>query len=245
VHRQECQGKYRRNLNAEDRVEHLSIEQMVGPPFEDVGSDNVRETILGAAADCFMAAGYNATSIDDVADRLRATKGMIYHYYRSKAALFFDVHRRGMAINLAAIEPVARAGEDPRTRLEKMCTAHLANMLDHLSFQRVVMQGVEMHLAGSTTPAQREMLAKLMRERQRYEDLFRDVLIEGRDAGQFSFGNASFASKAVLAILNNPVLWYRHRQGDPPDARQKIINEFAAYSMASVCAAESNPEEAP
>lgn len=193
--------------------------------------DNGRDAIIAAAADCFMEAGYGATSIDAVADRLGATKGRVYHYYRSKAELFFDVHRRGMAINLETIVPIASADMPPRDKLTAMCRAHIRNMLDHISYQRVVMQGVEMHLAGATTPSQREQLALLMKERERYEGLFRQVLVEGRDAGAFDFGNASFASKAVLAILNNPVIWYRLRPGDAQAAREEIIDEFAGFVL--------------
>lgn len=205
--------------------------------------ENAREAILGAAADCFMAAGFNATSIDDVAERLEATKGMIYHYYRSKADLFFDVHRRGMEINLSTIEPLVCEPGDPRLKLRAICIAHLGNILEFINFQRVVMQGVEMHLAGPTTPAQREKLGLLMRERENYEKLFRRVLDEGKSAGHFRFENVSFASKAVLAILNNPVLWYRRRRNEPASARRGIIREFTVLALRSVGASNAPGEE--
>jgi len=195
-----------------------------------------RDAIVFAAAACFMEAGYEATSIDDVADRLNATKGRVYHYFRSKADLFFDVQRRGMAINLAAIEPLALGQGTPFARFGVMSRTHLRTMMDYIEFQRVVMQGVEMHLAGATTPAQRRMLALLMDERERYEGLFRKVLVEGREAGVFAFATPSFASKAVLAVLNNPVLWYRRRDGDGDSQRAAIVEEFAAYALNCVAA---------
>ena len=190
-----------------------------------------RDAIIAAAAECFMEAGFTDTSIDDVAVRLNATKGKIYHYYRSKTDLFFDVHRYGMAINLDSVEPVATSTAPACDRLEKMCRIHLANMLDHISFQRVVMQGVEMHLSGATTPAQRQMLRLLMNERVRYEEFFRDVLVDGRSAGMFVFKQPSFASKAVLAILNNPVIWYRRRDETAKDTHEAIINQFTRFAM--------------
>ncbi|MFZ1814313.1 MAG: TetR/AcrR family transcriptional regulator [Rhizobiaceae bacterium] len=204
-------------------------------------SGSGQEAILTAAADCFMEAGYNATSIDDVAHRLSATKGMIYHYYRSKADLFFDVHRRGMRINLDAIQPMAHSSQPPLQRFEAMCRAHLLNMMEHIRFQRVVMQGVEMHLAGATTPAQREQLAVLMSEREQYENLFRAVMVEGRDAGVLAFDNPSFASKAVLAILNTPVLWYRRREDESLQSRNAIIDQFTRFALACAGATTHNP----
>ncbi|MDJ0614139.1 MAG: TetR family transcriptional regulator [Rhizobiaceae bacterium] len=195
---------------------------------------NARDAIVEAAAKCFMHSGYSETSIDDVADDLGATKGRIYHYYRSKAELFFDVHRHGMAINLNAIEPIARGEGSPYDRLQSMCKAHLANMLEHIVYQRVVLQGVEMHLSSSTTPKQREKLKLLMKEREFYEGLFRDVLLEGRQNNTFSFENPSFASKAVLAILNNPVLWYTPRKTQSVQEKNQVIEEFSAFAMQSV-----------
>jgi AcrR family transcriptional regulator len=202
-----------------------------------------RAAILSAAADCFMISGYEGTSIDDVAKNLNATKGMIYHYYRSKADLFFDVFRRGMAINLDTIRPIAELPDKPADKFRAMCHAHLRNMLRFISFQRVVMQGVEMHLAGPTTPAQREALRALMKDRECYELLFRATLLEGRESGDFQFENPSFASKAVLAVLNNPVLWYRPRSNENVNLHNEIVGEFTRFAMKIVCRERACHEE--
>ncbi|MGB7286482.1 MAG: TetR/AcrR family transcriptional regulator [Salaquimonas sp.] len=193
--------------------------------------DPGKALILEAAAECFMESGFNMTSIDDVATRLLATKGRIYHYYRSKADLFFDVHRTGMRINLGTIEPIANAGGPALERFEAMCRSHLFNMLHSISFQRVVMQGVEMHLAGRTTKQERNKLELLMEEREQYEHLFQSVLLDGRQAGAFQFENPSFTSKAVLAVLNNPVIWYQRRDSESDAERQSIIDEFTQFAL--------------
>ncbi|WP_275629997.1 TetR/AcrR family transcriptional regulator [Pseudomonas sp. 273] len=43
-----------------------------------------QSAILDAAAEAFSRIGYEATSIDYVADQIQATKGSVYYYYRSK-----------------------------------------------------------------------------------------------------------------------------------------------------------------
>jgi len=200
--------------------------------------------VLQAAADCFMASGFAATSIDDVAGQLSATKGRIYHYYRSKADLFFDVHRTGMRINLGSVEPIAVSADTPILKLRTMCERHVYNMLNSINFQRVVMQGVEMHLVGRTSAAEREKLALLMREREQYEQLFQNVLVAGREEGVLHFENPSFASKALLAILNNPVIWYQRREDETADTRQTIIDQFTRFAFNSVSAHSVIPSKA-
>lgn len=193
-----------------------------------------KEAIVDAAARCFMEAGFSATSIDDVAHALGATKGRIYHYYRSKVELFFDVHRVGMAINVDSIEPIVATQDPALIKLEAMCRAHIHNMLANLSYQRVVMQGVEMHLYFPTTPMQREALKVLMKEREYYEGLFRKVLVDGQTEGVFEFSSPSFASKAVLALLNNPVLWYDPKLDKNEEDQLEIVEQFTAFALKTV-----------
>ena len=208
------------------------------PTAGDAG--NGSGAIIDAAATCFMESGYSDASIDDVARRLGATKGMIYHYFKSKADLFFEVHRVGMAININAIEPLIARDMSPKQKLIAICRAHLRNMLDHLNYQRVVLQGVEMHLFGSTTPGQREKLQLLMHERERYESMIRSVLVAGKAQGAFAFESASMASKAVLAILNNPVIWYHPRASQNQADRENIIEQFTQFALNSIQPSRSN-----
>src|ERR1700710_893798 len=90
----------------------------------EAGGSESRDQILQAAADLFMEFGYAATSIDAVAQRLGATKGRIYHHYRSKADLFFDVQVAAMTRLLDEVEPLARASGNAIARLSSMALRH-------------------------------------------------------------------------------------------------------------------------
>jgi len=63
--------------------------------------------ILDAAASLLMELGFAATSVDDISETYRATKGLVCYHYRSKSALFFAVQRRAMKLTREAIEPFA------------------------------------------------------------------------------------------------------------------------------------------
>ena len=120
--------------------------------------DSSRADILEAAAHCFMERGYSATSIDDVARRLGATKGRIYHHYSSKSDLFADVFRFGMEMNYKAIEPLRHSREKAVERWRKMAFVHVVQMITKRQFQRVVWEGVEMHLRGAIITVEQALL---------------------------------------------------------------------------------------
>src|SRR5919109_808065 len=110
-----------------------------------------REEIIRVAADVFMEFGFAATTIDAVAERLGATKGRIYHYYRSKADLFFDVQCAAMDRLFREIEPIARRPGTPAERLHQMTLRHAEILLRDLPIQKVAVQGLERHLLSLST----------------------------------------------------------------------------------------------
>ncbi len=200
--------------------------------------DNARAEILHAAATCFMEQGYNATSIDDVARLLGATKGRIYHYYPSKADLFADVYRTGMDMNYVAIEPHRNLPVGPLEKWKKMATAHTRQMIATRQFQRAVWEGVEMTLRGSTTPQQRKVLSELLEYRSNYGRIFREVLVQGLEAGVFRFENASIANQIMFTTLNSSIFWYSPRLDETEEDREAIVRQIVTFALRGLGATE-------
>lgn len=176
--------------------------------------DNSRADILEAAAICFMERGYTETSIDDVARSLGATKGRIYHHFRSKADLFAEVFRAGMDMNYAAIAPHRTLPGPASVRWKRMALVHVMQMITTRAFQRAVWMGVEMHLRGATTPEQRSVFAGLLQSRTDYGNIFREIIVGARAEGDFDFGNVSIANQLMFMTLNSPIFWYAPRVGE-------------------------------
>lgn len=187
--------------------------------------DNARADILDAAAVCFMERGYSETSIDDVARSLGATKGRIYHHFRSKADLFAEVFRTGMDMNYAAIAPYRVLPGPAAGRWRRMAGVHVVQMITTCAFQRAVWMGVEMHLRGATTPEQRTVFTELLQYRSDYGNIFREIIREGREEGDFSFGNLSIANQLMFTTLNSPIFWYTPRVGET----RADIEDLAAH----------------
>ena len=180
-----------------------------------------------------MEHGYSATSIDGVARSLSATKGMIYHHYPSKTDLFIAVYSRGMAINFEAVEPHLDE-RTPLQRLERMAHAHAVTMMAQQAFQRTVAQGVIMHQTGATTSAQRDALAELIAERDRYESLFSSAIVVAVEAEGRVLDDVSLTTKSFLAVLNGAVHWYRARGENRAAEQNAIADKIKAFALRGI-----------
>lgn len=192
--------------------------------------DNSRSDILEAAARCFMERGYAAASLDEVARSLGATKGRIYHHYPSKADLFADVFRAGMDMNYQAIAPYREMRGRAVERWRKMAFAHVRQMIVTRPFQRSVWIGVEMHLRGATTPSQRDMIEELIDYRARYGEIFKRLILRGREEGDFVFADASVANQLMFMTLNSPIFWYSPRSGETEDDIGNLAGQVVDFA---------------
>jgi len=196
--------------------------------------------LLDAAAKAFTAYGFSSASIDVIASQIGATKGSVYYHYRSKTELFFAVHKRAMVINLKAQLPIVDRNDlDPLKKLHDMAYRHAMVMMESLFYQRVTVQGVELHQSISTTPKEREALTQVVAMRDAYEGLFEQVLQEGIRQGVLAPLDASLAAKSILGSLNWITVWYRPREGELASSRQRIAEQLSRQATHGVAAMPS------
>jgi AcrR family transcriptional regulator len=182
--------------------------------------------ILDAAALAFAQSGFAATSMDEIAERLGATKGRLYHYYATKADIFRDVVRAGMHELIDGVAPIAaRQDLSCVDRLWRMAHHHAGLMMTRNSYQRVAVQAVEMHRMGKGVESAGEDTFLL---RDQYERLFADVIEEGRQAGELRDVDPRLATKPVLGALNWISLWYDPERGDFA-SRARLAEEYADF----------------
>jgi AcrR family transcriptional regulator len=72
-------------------------------------AEATRRAVLAAARSLFGRKGYAQTSVDEIADAARVTKGAVYHHFASKEALFrgvySEVEAEAQARTAAAVDP--------------------------------------------------------------------------------------------------------------------------------------------
>lgn len=202
-------------------------------------TQNSRVAILRAAAELFMQFGYAATSIDAVADSLGATKGHIYHYYRSKADLFFDIQTAAMTRLLESVEPIARRKDPAVQRLADMALRHTEIILTDLPMQKVAVQGLERHLfAGAAGMRQLRAVIKL---RDDYEQIFAEVMDQGIRDGLVIDLPPKLLAKPFFGAMNWATVWYSQRRLQSPEAVEEIARVLAGCALRGILVDPKDP----
>lgn len=189
--------------------------------------------VLDAAAAVLARKGYEGTSIDDIADQLGATKGRVYHYYRSKGDILLGVLDAGLERLTAKVQPsAADMTLPPDERLYRMAKAHaLVMMVDH-DYQVVTMQSVDAHL-GKRTGAQGEAWDRILGRRRSYQRLFIDVIEEGHAANLFPDPDTRMTVRAILGAMNWITVWFDPSADSPNRATpNEIAEQFARFVLA-------------
>ncbi len=193
-----------------------------------------RQAILDAAALCFMERGFNATSIDDIARRLSATKGMVYHYFSSKAELFFEIHHRAMDALFDEVEPVAESDLPAPERFTEMARRYIHTLIQTQPYQRTVSEAVQMILRNSTTAEQREQLTYLQSRRIQCEAMFMAVLEEGMSKGTMWASRPRVSIKPVFGAMNSVINWYHYREEETPEQLAELVDEVVQIALRGV-----------
>jgi AcrR family transcriptional regulator len=180
-------------------------------------ASEVRQRILDAAAEAFMADGFANATIDDIAREVGATKGLVYYHFRSKFDIFLAVYEEGMRRVRERVEPHARGAGTGRDRLVAMSVAHLLNLMEDLAYHHVVHQAVRDQRSAALKVRQRDALTALNELRSDYERLFRDVVTEGIADGSLREVDPALAARTLLSNLNAVDMWFHRRRGQPAD----------------------------
>ena len=191
--------------------------------------DAARAQILDAAAVVFQAQGFERTTIDDIAERIGATKGRIYYYFRSKFDIYLAVYEAGMSGAFLTVEPLSQEPGTGRERLTAMAVRHLVNLMTDPGYHDVISQGVVAGRSTALKEHQRQALIGLNEVRTRYEDLFRGGVTDGMADGSLRAGDARLATRFLLSSLNSTAMWFRVRENQDAaeirDLAEQIVDQ--------------------
>jgi len=152
--------------------------------------------ILQAAAQVFAAQGYQAATIDEIAERAGIGKGTVYEYFRSKQDLFFAVFDDYIASMEAVAQETAEApSATAAARLQQSIHTVLAMSAQTVDLFPLVFE----FWAASASPDRQARVAQMFRETYgKFRALIAGQILSGQQAGEFDPGIDATGIAAVL-----------------------------------------------
>ena len=159
-----------------------------------------RRRILEEASHFFFANGYEATTLDSVAEQLNVTKPFIYSYYKNKGELLYEICQTGIQLSLTALED-ALTTEGSATEQLKIVVERVARII--IENQRYISVYLREEKSLLTEDARR------IRDLRHTFDLKLSALLEkGKRTGEFDVAHPSRTAIWVSGLLSWIALWY-------------------------------------
>jgi TetR/AcrR family transcriptional regulator len=118
--------------------------------------DEKRRAILNRSAELFAVHGYDRASMSKIAEACGVSKANLYHYYKDKEELLFDVIRFHLEELLEVVEAADRPDLSPEHRLRELIAALLEAYRDADAQHNVQINGLRL------LPAERQIELKAM-----------------------------------------------------------------------------------
>ena len=179
-------------------------------------SDFKRRRIREEACDLFYEMGYESTTLDAIAKRLKVTKPYLYKHYANKRELLYDICRTGIALSLEAVNAACARTTSCTERLHGLAESVLEVIFEHQKFI-VVYTREEKNLQSDEARAIRE-------QRKLFDHQLAELLREGDQAAEFQVSDPLLTANTIGGIVTWISLWY-----SPDGKRSK--NELLAHAL--------------
>lgn len=160
--------------------------------------DQRRKQIFEAAGRVFALKGFHNATVQDVADEAGLGKGTLYEYVQSKNELLLLVIDEGQHILMEQLHSVLSGITDPAEKLRAMVREALRLIEEHRDAARVIIP-----IAVGMTD---EAAARIDEIRERYIEVFQQVIDDGVSAGAFRPMNTATISELILESCHHWVL---------------------------------------
>jgi AcrR family transcriptional regulator len=188
-----------------------------------------RAEVLDIAARVFHEQGYEATSIQDIADELGVLKGSVYYYISGKEDVLFELLQE---VHKAALKVVTEAVAQDGDPLQKIY--RFVETLSRFNADNQVRMGIFLHDFRSLSEDRRR---EIVRERDRYDRILRKLIGEGQEQGDVCPDlDPKLSALAIMGMINTIYQWYQ------PGGRLKSETIGSSYATLVTRALGCTPE---
>src|SRR5690606_1795899 len=157
--------------------------------------------LIEVATQVFYEKGYEAASLQDIADRVGVLKGSLYYYIQSKEELLFEVvdalHRQDVTV----VSAQAQGPATPLERLDNVIRGHVEHTCRNL-----VPTAVFLHALAALTPERQQQVLG----NHSYQGVFRALIEEAKASGEVHEDvDPRLAALSILGSTNWVYRWFR------------------------------------
>jgi TetR/AcrR family transcriptional regulator, cholesterol catabolism regulator len=189
-------------------------------PVRREATNHKLDAVLAAAASLIAEKGFEATSMRDVAGALEVSLAGLYHYFKSKEDLLYQIQYKTFASLLAAQEEASALPATPEERLRRLVVGHLGFFTAHpaelkvCTYETASLTGDHYH----TTEGLRRRYYRLM------SHVLAELMGEASDIGGES-RSSRHAALYVFGMLNWIFMWYDPaRHGEVREIGDEMID---------------------
>jgi AcrR family transcriptional regulator len=175
-----------------------------------------RNEILEAAAQIFSQKGYHGTSMQDIALAVNLQKGSLYHHVSSKQEILFELLNQGLDILIERVMDAIADPGYPDEKLHKAISAYLCSLTEYQDLAAVLLLEYR-----SLEP---DFYERHILRRDRFEQIWRDLIKEGNEDGIFACPHPSLSARALLGLMNWTVTWFH---SDGPMSAEEIAHQYS------------------
>ena len=190
-------------------------------------SDFKRRRIREEACGLFYEMGYERTTLDAIAKRLKVTKPFLYKHYDNKGELLYEICRTGIALSLDAVSAACAQPRSATERLQGLAESVLGVIFEYQKFI-VVYTREEKNLRP-------EEAREIREQRKLFDHQLAELLREGDQTGEFKISDPLLTANTIGGVVTWIALWY-----SPDGKRSKLEILTHTLEMISTVVAPKN-----
>nr|MDF9459800.1 TetR/AcrR family transcriptional regulator [Bacillus pumilus] len=157
-------------------------------------SEKTKQKIVTASRDLFAKKGYSETSVRDILEVAEVSKGNLYHHFKGKEFLFLHIMEEDHRLMM---ETWHQEKQTMHRAIDKL--AGFAESLSQMGINYPLMRASEEFCASAFTSD--EVMERLNKIDADFDDVMRDILLEGNEDGDWSIQHVESKVKILLSVF--------------------------------------------
>jgi AcrR family transcriptional regulator len=174
-----------------------------------------REQLIGVAREIFAEKGYEATSVEEIAERAKVSKPVVYEHFGGKEGIYAVIVDREITELTGRIKEALAPGH-PRRTITRAVEAFLEYIEEEQTGFQILVRDTPVGVGGGSLSSVMDEIARAV------EDL---LAVELKSRG-YSVKMAPIISRSLVGMIALPGQWWLDEGGKPKRkyVAQQIVN---------------------